>query len=51
MPSRTQSRSVKIRRRMEAAEGIEIVEAIRLASQAFLLTPLAEYDRDEPGGL
>jgi len=28
-----------------------IVEAIRLASQTFRLTPLAEYDRDEPGGL
>jgi hypothetical protein len=35
---------------MEAAEGIEIVEAIRLASQTFRPTPLEEYDPNEPGG-
>jgi hypothetical protein len=27
-----------------------IVEAIRLASQTFRLTPLDEYDPNEPGG-
>ena len=35
---------------MEAAEGIEIVEAIRLASQTFRLPPLDDYNPNEPGG-
>jgi hypothetical protein len=34
---------------MEAAEGIEIVESIRLASQTFRL-PLDDYNPNEPGG-